>query len=70
MSPICSFCNEPIREQSDYRQVTGWERIQRAAGGTNAIRLPDRSAQRYACQWCIEKQAHGIAYAQQSLGLH
>lgn len=63
----CEFCGEPIEEGRDYRHVGGWERIQRSAGGTNAIRLPERSEQRFACRWCIDKQANGVSSAQQSL---
>jgi hypothetical protein len=63
----CVFCGEPISVLTDYRQVVGWERIQRSAGGTNAIRLPDRTSQRFACRFCVDRQASGLAAAQQAL---
>jgi hypothetical protein len=63
----CEFCHRPISLGADYRLVTGWERIARSAGGTNAIRLPDRTVERFACRWCIDKQASGLAIEQQAL---
>jgi hypothetical protein len=67
MSPTCEFCQAPISVGADYRIVTGWERIQRNAGGTNAIRLPDRTSERFACRFCIDRQSAGVSFAQMSL---
>ena len=64
--PACIFCGQQVAANSDYRQVTGWERISRPAGGTNAIRVPERS-QVFACRWCVDKLASGIALGQQTL---
>lgn len=66
--PRCDMCGKLINEQIDYRQVTGWERITRGgAGGTNAIRAPDRSAEKFGCMFCIGKLADGVSPAQQTL---
>jgi hypothetical protein len=65
--PVCEICDQPIDTQRDYRLVTGWERITRSAGGTNAIRVPDRTAQRFACMFCIDKLANGVSPHQQTL---
>lgn len=62
--PACAFCGQPVAEDVDYRLVTGWERMKRSAGGTNAIRVPDRSIRRYACRWCVDKLANGISTEQ------
>lgn len=63
----CAFCGSPINIDRDYRQVTGFERITRSQGGTNAVRLPDRSVQRFACKYCVDRQAQGISSEQISL---
>ena len=67
--PVCEneSCRRPIAEERDYRLVTGWERISRSAGGTNAIRAPDRSAERFMCMFCVGKLADGVALGQQTL---
>lgn len=67
--PRCEICSEPINPDRDYRLVTGWERISRAQGGTNAIRAPNRSAERYACMFCVEKLAAGVSPHQQAFAL-
>jgi len=48
-----------------YYEVTGYER-ERAQGGTNALRLRQRSG-RVACQLCVDRAARGVAPAQGSL---
>ena len=65
----CVFCQRLVSVETDYRQVTGWERVIRGVGGTNAIRVPDRSAERYACRFCVDKLASGVAIEQQILAL-
>lgn len=66
--PVCEQCGDPIAEETGYRLVTGWERISRnGAGGTHAIRAPDRSAQRFMCMFCIGKLADGVSPQQQTL---
>ncbi len=57
----CEICKtEDIVPHRDYRLVSGWERIQRSAGGTNGIRVPDHSAQRFACMYCVDRMAKGL----------
>jgi hypothetical protein len=63
----CEFCDETIKTVTDFRLVTGWERIYRGQGGTNGIRCPDRTAQRYACMFCIDRLSQGLSPHQQSL---
>lgn len=65
--PSCMHCGKAINEQLDYRVVTGYERLHRAAGGTNAIRCPDRTAERYACWECVDKLANGVSPHQTAL---
>jgi hypothetical protein len=64
MSAKCVFEDEAISVDNDYRWVkAAWEKITRnGAGGTHAIRLADRTAERYACRWCIDKRA--VAHVQ------
>jgi hypothetical protein len=65
---VCEQCGDPVVEATGYRLVTGWERISRnGAGGTHAIRAPDRSAQRFMCMFCINKLADGVSPQQQAL---
>lgn len=69
--PVCENpnCRAPIIESRDVRFVTGWEEITRnGAGGTHAIRAPDRSANRFMCRFCIDKLASGVSLDQQTLG--
>jgi hypothetical protein len=66
----CEMCKRLINEAIDYRTVTGWERISRGgAGGTHAIRAPDRSAERFACMFCVDKLANGVSPNQETLGV-
>lgn len=61
-------CRAPIVAERDVRFVTGWEAITRnGAGGTHAIRAPDRSAERFMCRFCIDKLASGVSLDQQVL---
>jgi hypothetical protein len=66
MKLTCSICGDPCDEATGYRRVTGWERIRRSAGGTNAIRCPERS-EVFACMFCVEKRAKGVVEGQESL---
>jgi hypothetical protein len=68
--PVCEICKRAINEAIDYRTVTGWERISRGgAGGTHAIRAPDRTAERFACMFCVDKLANGVSPQQETLAL-
>jgi hypothetical protein len=70
--PCCenSNCRNPINPDADYRFVTGWERISRnGAGGTHAIRGPDRSTERFLCRFCVDKLADGVSLQQQTLAV-
>jgi hypothetical protein len=58
---LCMHCGNAISTATDYRIVTGYERIYRGQGGTNGIRCPDRSAESYACMWCVDKLANGLS---------
>ena len=62
----CIYCGEQIDVSRDYRRVVGWERAHRSAGGTNAIRAPERGHE-FACWWCVDKLVRGIASEQESL---
>lgn len=62
----CVFCERPIDVTRDYRKVSGWERGHRPAGGTNAIRMPERS-DTWACRGCVDRLGRGIAPEQTSL---
>jgi len=65
---VCEFCGNAISMDRDYRLVTGWERLSRnGAGGTHAIRVPNRTAERYACMFCVDKLAAGVSPFQQAL---
>jgi hypothetical protein len=66
MDGCCSNCGEPIDVRRDYRKVVGYERIHRSAGGTNAVRLPDRTDE-YLCARCVDKASSGVALQQASL---
>jgi hypothetical protein len=66
--PVCATCGDSIREEADYREVTGRERITRnGAGGTNALRCPDRSAEVFYCKLCTDRAASGVSPHQQAL---
>ena len=46
-------CGKEIKRGTKYwSKVTGYE-AQRDQGGTNAIALPDRSAQEFICDTCM-----------------
>jgi len=65
---VCEMCGRAIMEENDYRWVGGWERISRnGAGGTHAIRIPDRSSARRGCMFCIDKAANGVSPHQTTL---
>ena len=66
MGAYCANCGEPIKESRDYRKVIGYERIHRSAGGTNAVRLPERTDE-YLCARCVDKASSGVALQQASL---
>ena len=65
----CEGCGRLVDEATDYRRVTGWERISRSAGGTNAIRAPDRSAEEFMCMFCTDKVANGVSLQQETLAI-
>ena len=57
-----------INEATDFRRVTGYERISRnGAGGTHAIRAPDRTSEEFMCMFCVDKLAAGVSLQQQTL---
>jgi hypothetical protein len=58
-------CGNMIDEDRDYRKVTGWEK-RRAQGGTNALRGRE-THDVWACRFCVDKQARGIAPEQTAL---
>jgi hypothetical protein len=65
---FCEGCHRPVNEATDYRRVTGWERITRnGAGGTHAIRAPDRTSEEFMCMFCVDKLANGVSLQQQTL---
>jgi hypothetical protein len=61
----CEFCSRPISTTRDYQLVEGYER-KRDGGGTNALRLR-RPKGKWACMFCIDKEAKGIAANQEGL---
>ena len=64
----CEGCKRVINEATDFRFVTGWERISRnGQGGTNGVRVPDRTAERFMCMFCTDKVAAGVSLQQQTL---
>jgi hypothetical protein len=65
---ICEMCGRQIMEENDYRWVGGWERISRnGAGGTHAIRTPDRTSPRRGCMFCVDRAANGVSPHQTTL---
>lgn len=64
----CDGCKRVINEATDYRHVSGYERISRnGAGGTHAIRVPDRTSEVFMCMFCVDKLATGVSLQQQTL---
>lgn len=62
-SGFCVFdCGTEIDPDRDYRKVVGFER-HRQQGGTNALRLRQPQDE-WACRWCVERQAKGLAVGQ------
>jgi hypothetical protein len=57
---ICPFCHAPIEPgERVYHEVLGWE-TERKQGGTNAIRLRQRTGQR--AHWrCVDRAQHGLS---------
>lgn len=63
---VCTFCEEPVDPQSGFRKVSGFERLHREGGGTNAVALR-KPEEVFACRWCIDKQGRGISPEQETL---
>lgn len=63
---VCQFCGESINALTDYQDVSGQERIHRPDGGTNGVRLPDRTSPRRACFDCVDRLANGLSVGQES----
>lgn len=63
---VCKFCAAPVDRKSGFRRVSGWERIERQGGGTNAVALREPTEE-FACRTCIDKQSSGISVDQGSL---
>lgn len=63
---VCTFCGEPVDKKSGFRRVSGWERIERVGGGTNAVALR-KPTEEFACRHCIDSQGRGISPEQGSL---
>ena len=63
----CEYCGMPldIRKPGIHVFTEGWVENRRG-GGAHAIRLPVRH-RRFACKWCMDKQASGHSMAQASL---
>ena len=61
------MCGDPldVRQNGVHVYTSGWVENRRDGGG-HAIRLP-RKEQRYACKFCVDKQAAGAAKYQPSL---
>lgn len=62
----CQDCGKPVELSTGYRKVSGYERIQRVGGGTNAVALREPKEE-YLCRWCVEQRSRGIMPEQQSL---
>lgn len=63
---VCCFCGEDVDPRSGFRRVSGFERLHREGGGTNAVFLKE-SKEEFACRWCIERQKQGISPEQGTL---
>lgn len=61
----CEFCSREISTARDYQLVKGYER-KRDGGGTNALRLREPLG-KWACKFCIDKEAKGIGASQEGL---
>lgn len=66
MPLTCTFCGDPVDPRSGFRRVSGFERLHREGGGTNAVFLK-KSEEIFACRWCIDKQKQGISPEQETL---
>lgn len=62
----CIYCGGPVEPATGYRQVAGWERIQRPPSDTKAFHAP-RKLERFACPDCVRKLARGIDPRQEAL---
>lgn len=62
MRTTCVFCGCQLDNEKPgvYQRVTGWER-NRTQGGTNAIRLPQRTPE-WACHPCIDARVNGLEH--------
>ena len=58
---LCEFCGRELNTQTNgiYQLTAGWV-MQRAGGGGHGVSLPKR-ANRWACGYCVEKTAKGLA---------
>src|SRR4051812_13201542 len=58
---LCEFCGREINTQANgiYQLTAGWV-MQRAGGGGHGVSLPMR-VNRWACGYCVEKAAKGLA---------
>lgn len=63
---VCKFCSAPVDRKSGFRKVSGWERIERQGGGTNAVALREPTEE-FSCRGCIERLGRGISPEQGSL---
>ena len=69
---VCQFCDKPINALTDYRDVSGQERMQRPtngggnAGGTNHVVNADRSSPRRTCAECEGRLMRGLSVGQES----
>ena len=56
----CKFCDLPVdpNQLGVYRYVKGWEKARRKGGGTNALRLRERT-DTYAHSPCIDSEVRG-----------
>lgn len=61
----CSFCREPVSENTAYQRVEGWTKP-RAAGGANQITLRELQPQ-FCCYACMAKLRAGLDPNQSSL---
>lgn len=66
MALTCKFCGDPVDKKSGFRRVSGWERIERPGGGTNAIAQREPTEE-FSCRACLDKLARGISPEQGSL---
>jgi len=67
MSAVCMnpTCNKRIDKQSDWTEITGFDRP-RAAGGTNTVKMRAETG-RYLCDECMRKWQRGISPMQEGM---